>query len=190
MRRLVLAVLVFSLYELSFCQPKTGAIAGFISVPSANGKEQTGISNVHIIVCSGRDTIETVASRSEFYISNIPVGKAILHFSHVGYKKVTKEVEIRPGAITEFRVSLKEEVYNLGSVTVKSSIPLFTIKNDIIIFNAAAVKTLEGDETIEILKQMPGVLMSGGKINVMGKDVQLTYIEGSAGKENIWRGRI
>lgn len=178
MRRLVLAVLFISLCGHSFSQPKTGAVAGFISEPSTDGKGQTGISNVHIIVCSERDTIETVTSRSEFYISNIPVGKAILHFSHVGYKKVIKEVDIRPGAITKLSVSLKEEVYNLGSVTVKSSVPLFTIKNDTIIFNAAAVKTLEGDETIEILKQMPGVLMSGGKINVMGKDVQLTYIDG------------
>ena len=55
-----LTVLFVLLCENVFSQPKTGAVAGSVFVPSEDGKGRTGISNVYITICSESDTITTV----------------------------------------------------------------------------------------------------------------------------------
>ncbi|MBR6246545.1 MAG: hypothetical protein IKR15_04225, partial [Bacteroidales bacterium] len=53
-----------------------------------------------------------------------------------------------------------------------------THKGDTVIFNAAAVRTMEGDYAVEILRQMPGVEIKDGSIYVNGEKVRRTYVNG------------
>ncbi len=154
-----------------------GSISGDVMVKEM-GYSSSRLRGVNLEIFTPSDTTVRVLIGGAFYFDRITPGKVTLKFSYVGYKTVIQEVEVKEGEIAEVgSIYMEPDVVEIGAVTVKASIPLFTVKEDTIIFNAAAVKTLEGDETIEILRQMPGVLMSGGKVSVMGKEIALTYID-------------
>ena len=55
---------------------------------------------------------------------------------------------------------------------------MLTVKGDTLVYNAVAVRTFEGDETIKIVEQLPGVLTSENGVSVMGKDISRTYVDG------------
>ena len=73
---------------------------------------------------------------------------------------------------------MQEAPQQIDAVTVKGETQVLKVSGDTLVYNAAAVRTLEGDETMEIIKQLPGVLTSEAGVSVMGKDISRTYIDG------------
>jgi hypothetical protein len=126
------------------------------------------------MLVSGSDTLYQTVMNSMVFFENIRQGKATVTITHISFETAVAEVEI--GRKTEKRIQLKPKEYRLDGVTVNGRIPLITTSGDTIRFNAAAVKLLEGDEAIEILKQIPGVEVSESGITVLGESIRKTYI--------------
>lgn len=161
-------------------QPKPGSIAGrtHIVQPVAGGQWLAGVSGVAVEACMAKDTLYTTTLNGYFQFKKIPAGRVTLRFSHVSYEEVTREVEVKSGETTEVEIRMQEASQEIETVTVKGEIPVLTIKGDTLVYNAAAVRTLEGDETMRIVEQLPGVQAGDAGVSVMGKNIERTYIDG------------
>ena len=109
-----------------------------------------------------------------FYFDKIPTGKAVLTVTHLNFITSTQDVEVT--AKTRVNVNFIEKDRTLIEVRVTASVPLITMKGDTLRFNAAAVKLMEGDLALEILKQIPGVEISSSGISVLGQNIAKTYV--------------
>lgn len=165
----------------SVAQSASGSIAGKLLAKEYGigiGELQAYISGVVVEACTVQDTLYTTTVSGIFQFKKVPAGRVVLRFSHVSYKDVMEEVEVKPGETTEVEVTMQEARQEIESVTVKGEVPVLTIKGDTLVYHAAAVRTFEGDETIKIVEQLPGVLTSEQGVNVLGKDISRTYVDG------------
>ena len=166
---------------LSVAQSTSGSITGKLLTKgylAGIGVAQTYVDGVVVEAYSAKDTLYTTTVNGVFRFRKVTTGRVVLRFSHVSYKDVIEEVKVKPGETTEVEVTMQEAPQEIESVTVKGDVPVLTIKGDTLVYHAAAVRTFEGDETIKIVEQLPGVLTSENGVSVMGKDISRTYVDG------------
>lgn len=159
-------------------QPKYGTLAGSVSTPMSVDGTMTSVEGAVVEARTVRDTLYTTTVRGAFLFRRIAAGRVTLHFSHVSYNDVVREVEIVPGQTTQAYVTMHEASNEMEAVSVKGEIPVLTVKGDTLVYNPAAVRTLEGDETMAIIGQLPGMQVSTQAVSVMGVDIARTYIDG------------
>lgn len=159
-------------------QPKTGSVFGHVMERGRTDGNYRGVSGVVVEAYTTRDTLYTTTEGGVFQFKKVTAGPVTLRFSHISYKDVIKEVEVKPGQTTEVDITMQEAPQEIEAVTVKGETQVLKISGDTLVYNAAAVRTLEGDETMEIIKQLPGVLTSEAGVSVMGKNIDRTYIDG------------
>ncbi|MDD2425630.1 MAG: outer membrane beta-barrel protein [Bacteroidales bacterium] len=139
--------------------------------------ERSSPDGAAIMLITRQDTLYTVVVNGTFLFENLPLGPARLSLSHLTYEIAGKkelEIEIKPRTLVE--ISTVEKVMPLDMITVEGQVPLISMSGDTLRFNAAAVKLLEGDLALEILRQVPGVEISDSGIKVLGQNVRRTYI--------------
>ena len=149
-------------------QQKTGYIEGSIRIV----KEQTviipddqGLSDgaaVQLVIAG--DTLYTVTFNGKFYFDKIPTGAGSLTVTHLSFQMVTQEVTVTARTRISIYLTEKENVLNEARVTGR--IPLMTTSGDTLRINAEAVKLMEGDLALEILKQIPGAIISESGITI------------------------
>ena len=161
-------------------QQKGGNIVGSVSEPASGQRFQvySPVSGVLIEAYTVKDTLYTTTVNGYFQFNKITAGRVTLRFTHLSYKEVVKEIEVKPGETTEVEIQMQEAAQEIESVTVKGEVPVLMVKGDTLVYNAAAVQTFENDETIKIIEQLPGVLTSESGVSVMGKDISRTYVDG------------
>jgi len=177
LRRFFVFISVFFCFINLYGQSKEGSLSGIlfsVENPDMMDGSDKILSGTVVRLVLGKDTLNTVASDNKFTFSNLPLGKAKLIISHVIYETKVMDVDIKRKTLIS--VALKEKVNTLNEVKVKATIPMMTRNGDTIKFNAAAVKLLEGDESLEILKQMPGVEISDSGIKIFGQNIAKTYV--------------
>ena len=166
---------------LSVAQSTSGTIIGQVLTKgnlASVGETRTSVGGVVVEAYTARDTLYTTTVNGYFQFKKVTAGPVTLRFSHLSYKDVIKEIEVKPGQTTEVEVTMQEAPQQIDAVTVKGETQVLKVSGDTLVYNAAAVRTLEGDETMEIIKQLPGVLTSEAGVSVMGKDISRTYIDG------------
>ena len=165
---------------LSVAQSTSGSIVG----KTSTGLVQNGLSgsipanSVVVEAYTAKDTLYATTVSGLFRFKKVAAGRVVLRFSHVSYKEVIKEIEVKPGETTELNVMMQEAPQEIESVTVKGEVPVLTVKGDTLVYHAAAVRTFDDDETIKIVEQLPGVLTSESGVSVMGKAISRTYVDG------------
>jgi len=158
-------------------QQKTGYLEGTLNtrVAGTHGLQSgRGTDGAVIQLAIARDTLYTMAYNGKFYFDKIPTGKGNLTVTHLNYDTATKEVEVSARTLVDITLTEKEHTLNEAQVTAR--VPLITMVGDTLRINAAAVKLMEGDLALEILKQVPGVEISESGIKVLGRDVARTYV--------------
>ncbi len=161
-----------------FAQPNTVTVSGHVfAKPDDNGR-LFGLEAVTVRLIVGKDTLIASTSRDgQFFFKRAPVGKALVRFSHLGYNTETRTVEILPKKDTYLHVEMQERSYKISEAVIKSSIPVVLICGDTLIYNAAAILTMKGDAAIEIVMQLPGVIVDEkGNVTIMGRPVSRTYL--------------
>lgn len=107
---LLLAIFISSALS-TFAQTSTGQIKGTVTT---GGQPLPGV-NV------GIKTLQKGSPTDEdgiFIIKNIPAGTYSLQASAVGFKKVTKEIEIKPGQTIEVNLKLEESLLEMDQIVV------------------------------------------------------------------------
>ena len=179
MRKIVVVCIVsfLSVFSAS-AQLKSGSVYGEVTIKSLIDGNYTNIGGVVVEAYTARDTLYTTTVNGVFQFKKVTAGPVTLRFSHLSYKDVIKEIEVKPGQTTEVDIRMQEAPQEIEAVTVKGETRVLKVSGDTLIYNAAAVRTLEGDETMEIIKQLPGVLTSEAGVSVMGVNIEKTYIDG------------
>lgn len=137
------------------------------------------VSNANVqIITSLNDTLGTVVVGGIFYFKKLPVGKTVIITSLIGKETNKQHIIIIANKEVTVNIEMREKSTQLQEVVVKGKVPIVTIRQDTLIYNAAAVNTMDGDETMKILEQMPGVEAGSNEVSVMGKKITKTYIDG------------
>lgn len=171
---LLIFILWCSGYHLN-AQNKLGSLAGYIKIKPEN--YNLSPDGAVIKLTTERDTLFAVVVGGEFLFNKVSAGKATISVSHLNFEHLVREVMIKKDSVTIVSLDLKEKTRTIEEVTVTGKAPLITVIGDTIKFNAAAVKLLEGDEVLEILKNIPGVEISATGISILGQNIARTYVD-------------
>lgn len=184
MKRLFVAlVLFFCVCQISLAQQTQGdslaTVRGrTITYHDINSRKPSAASYVFISLISGSDTTSVMSNgNGSFTFSNILPGKKRLIASSIGYKTTLMTIEVLPGD-NALMVEVRPDYKRLGPSIVTAEVAPIEMRGDTLIFQPAAVRTLEGDSALEILRQMPGVKIKNGSIYVNGQKVKRAYVNG------------
>ncbi len=128
------------------------------------------------VVClmTAQDTLYTIVLNEAFVFEKVPRGEATVRFMHINFEPVEKEIVITEE--TECLLSPEMKTRNIQEIVVEGEAPLIRVIGDTIRFNAAALKMMEGDVALDILRQVPGAEISDSGIKIFGQNVTRTYV--------------
>ena len=156
-----------------------GYVTGNVVLTETDGSESTGAGVVVYITTEKKDTMfTTVGSQGTFFMRNVPVGKAKVTFTMMGYEELSNVVTINPGQ-NKMIANLKAEAIQLEGAVLKETVDPISVIKDTIVFHASAVKVNKGENAIDILEQMPGVEVSESGVKVLNEDVKNVYVDGA-----------
>ncbi len=100
-----------------------------------------------------------------------------IEISHLGYKLFIREISGNESTLNLGKIRMSPDTYKLDEVVVQARIEMFRQKGDTVLFFPRSVRTMEGDNVLAILKQMPGMKVSAdGKVTFMGRLIERTKI--------------
>ena len=159
------------------------------SLASINGKiydgsaEDFGSStfhpNIQLVTFDGEkaDTSYTAADHGVFSFRNIRPQKVYLKVFCVGRKTIEGYYELAAGR-NAFFFTMEDAPQQIEESKVTAEVPLMKQIADTTIYNAAAVRTMDGESLRAILEQLPGFKVSRNRITVDGEEIKRTYING------------
>ena len=111
-------------------------------------------------------------------LKDVAKGEHLLCIEYLGYKPVYKKIYVRGNYDAKvILMQPDEKVLKAASVTAAAS-PM-EIRQDTVIYNAAAFNVMANDNLADLLKKMPGVEVgSDGKVKVNGKEVSKITVNG------------
>ena len=119
------------------------------------------------------DTSYVICRHDKFSFTRLRPGKVYLKISHLSYKSEEGIYDIVPGDNVIY-FTLKEKKEKIDEANVTAEVPLIHILQDTTIYNAAAIMTQEGENALELIKQLPGFSVGENSITVNGKRVART----------------
>ena len=136
------------------------------------------LADTHLTLFYGKDSLQTYSSpRGDFLFQGVPPGQVKIRASHVACKPYEGTTTLVAGP-NILLINMENKPQEIAAAYASAEAKPVTHKGDTVIFNAAAVRTMEGDYAVEILRQMPGVEIKDGSIYVNGEKVRRTYVNG------------
>ena len=116
-----------------------------------------------------------------YEIESLPFGSYLLKCDAIGYTKgylrftVTEDKPI----ISANPVRIDITDFSLGEAVIVGKVPLVTVTDDTVAYNASALVTSEGAMAEELITQIPGAeITEDGKIKINGKEYSKILIDG------------
>ncbi len=137
-------------------------------------------ANVLLVQVNGDkvDSTYRVSTRNGIFIyKNLKPGKVYIKVSKMGLETVDGVFDL-VGGDNAVLFTMRNSAETIKEATVTASASLMRMLGDTTVFNAAAVKTMEGDKAIALLEQLPGFDLSGGSLKYRGKKIARTYVNG------------
>lgn len=95
-------------------------------------------------------------------------GNYVLKISFLGFKELTYPISLRVDTNLG-KLLLEEDAVSLGEVTIVATRPVITREIDRIIFDASSSTTATGGSALELLQDVPGVIVGHNSIDIIGK---------------------
>ncbi len=106
-------------------------------------------------------------------------GNYIVSISSVGFDALTRNVTVKDKDISLGTLTMAPSDVMLKETTVTGHAVKVTVKEDTLVYNAAAYRTPEGSVIEELVKKLPGAEVSDdGKITINGKEVKKILVDG------------
>ena len=138
----------------------------------------SAVADVHIRCISASDTLVTTSTADgSFFFSRVRPGKKLFLATKVGFHPALIEMNVLPGD-NALMIKMAQNTENITPAFLSASVSPITRRGDTLIYHPAAVKTMEGDNAIEILRQMPGVEIKDKTIFINGQKVERAYVNG------------
>ena len=168
-------------FTLAQAQNDTKSLTGTI----VDGKKQEAIQDATIKILSLPDSTFIGATSTDeqgyFSASNLKVGKYIAVISFIGYdtKKVPFEVTAANPTYAAGKIKLGNNSILLKEAVVTGKAIQVVVKEDTIVYNAAAFKVADGSMLEDLVKKLPGaVIDASGNITINGKQVKKILVGG------------
>lgn len=119
-------------------------------------------------------------NNGKFRISAPSNGTYILKMSSIGYKTLTRRIQIADNKnVALGTVNFKPDAIMLKGATITGQAAKVTLKEDTFEYNASAYRTPEGSVVEELVKKLPGAQIDDdGKITINGKEVKKILVDG------------
>ncbi|MEG0948210.1 MAG: TonB-dependent receptor [Bacteroidales bacterium] len=165
------------------------AQAQFVKIAGTVVDRETGepliAATVRAIASEGAE--ETFSITNDKGIFNIEVprpGPYKLEFSYIGYKKLSRSLNVRPGDNAIGKIRLTEDAIELKNTQVIGKNMRVKQMADTTVYNADGYKVKAGATGEELLAKMPGMKISDGKIEAQGEEVKKVLVDGKPFFEN------
>ena len=136
-------------------------------------------AHVQLLYPSEEEVQSSVTNdKGEFIFKDVEKGGYKLKVSFIGFTDFIQEVTLTKGDVDLGQLSLSEGAVNLEAVEVKEKLPLAQQEGDTTSYNANAFKTLKDASAEDMLKKMPGVIETNGRLQVQGENVGKVLVDG------------
>ena len=170
--------LLISAYYDAYAQRKQkDGLATVMGVITEDSKDHIYTIYTNVSLVQGKDTLNKVITNKKFVFEGIKPGKIKILISNVAFEPQENTYEVI-GGNNMIYIKLKEKENKLKEAVVSAETQIMREIKDTIIYNATAVNTMEGDNAIEIFKQLPGAAIEDGKFLVFGEEIKRTYVNG------------
>ena len=162
--------------------PLSGQVWDDAAVQDIAQRRQALVGAV-VTVISPRDTLHTTTDyQGLFYLKRVTAGYVRVEVSYLGYETYKRDsVRIAPrfGIQRPLRIYLKPATQEIDQVVVEGRARLVSQRGDTLVYNATALRTMEGDEAFRLLEQLPGVEVDeGGSVTIQGEKLARIYVNG------------
>lgn len=162
--------------------PLSGQVWDDTAVQDIAQRRQALVGAV-VTVISPRDTLHTTTDyQGLFYLKRVTAGYVRVEVSYLGYETYKRDsVRIAPrfGIQRPLRIYLKPAAQEIDQVVVEGRARLVSQRGDTLVYNATALRTMEGDEAFRLLEQLPGVEVDeGGSVTIQGEKLARIYVNG------------
>lgn len=146
-----------------------------------NEKSNDVMPFVNILLLSANDSSQVSGSVSDidgtFELSSIKRGSYILRIQFIGYRELTKVIELTE-PLNLGNLYIREEATDLNEVVVQARRSTGTQKGDTTLFNADAFKTMKDASAQALIEKLPGVSSDGGILQAQGENIAQILVDG------------
>ena len=135
----------------------------------------------HIVLKSletGKENAILSNGSGEFVFQRVAPGLYSLRISYVGHENYSENISILSFPKNMGEIILKEEAKEIGEVSIVKKVPLATINEDTIEYNADAYKTTPDADAEDLVAKMPGVEISEGSVKAQGEEIEKVKVDG------------
>ncbi|OFY42402.1 MAG: hypothetical protein A2X18_10975 [Bacteroidetes bacterium GWF2_40_14] len=178
MRSLILFILFFLLSVALDAQIRTDptvrlGLSG-IYIRVTDSTRIINLPGASVKLISGRDTANLVTNENGSVSYNKKVKDSIeLTVSSLGFNTLSGKIKTAPSIY----VALSEKTYGITEVIVKGNMVAVISRGDTTRYNAAAFKTMVGDNMAELFKKFPGMEFNGTNLTFRGTTIERINID-------------
>ncbi|WP_418990900.1 carboxypeptidase regulatory-like domain-containing protein [Alistipes sp.] len=139
-----------------------------------------GLSGAVVSATDGRDTLLVTSDRTgAFRFRGLRLqGRYTVSARFLGYRSASQRVLLASPDCDMGVLALAPDSTLIDEVVVRSRVPVMTLRGDTAQYNAAAVKVMEGSETIELVRKLPGLeVLDDGNVSYRNKLVEETRVD-------------
>lgn len=157
----------------SFAQVSSGIITGRV----LGGSEPIAYANVIMLT---KDSLlldgTTTSSDGEFSLESPSSGEKLIKISYLGYLSKIIPTNFSAGNHSMGDISLEQSNKVLNEVVVTASVPVYSLKGSNMVVNVENSVLKNIGAAINVVENIPGILISDDKVTVFGKGSPIIYI--------------
>jgi hypothetical protein len=138
------------------------------------------VIGANVILGNATDSLFKAISTDKygnFKLENVPQGSYKLKVSYIGFKTFSQQVFVR-GNVGLGKIAIETDNIQLSEVEVVEQTLTVVQKEDTTEINANAFKTNPDATAEDLIKKMPGVTSTNGKISAQGEEVKEVLVDG------------
>ncbi len=150
------------------------------SVVESDSREAVAMATVKLMKTDStmvQGAMSTV--NGQFKVTAPKNGQYILSISSVGFDTFTRKLTVKDSDLSLGTLTMKPSAVMLKETTVTGQAAKVVVREDTLVYNAAAYRTPEGSVVEELVKKLPGAEVSDdGTIKINGKEVKKILVDG------------
>jgi len=172
---------IFSIFFLSITGLQAQTSRSISGVIADTAKLTLPGSSIKLVSNTGDSTLTIADAAGKFNFPNVKGATITLTISSIGFQSIKKHFALEDNSkpVDLGMIILRPETNMLNQVNIVGAANPVTLKEDTVIYNAAAYKVRENAPTEDLIKKLPGVDVDvNGNITTQGKQVTKVRING------------
>lgn len=181
MKRTIFLFILSALFNIT---AEAQAVKVTISGLLKDADSKSVLPFVNVTLTSAKDSTLAAGTITgedgRFVLENVSSGNYLMSYTFVGYQSKTQEMRV--GQLSNFLdlgiVELSSQAKSLNEVTVTGRQEAVSDRMDKKIFNVSDNISQQGGSVLEAIKNLPGITLQDGKVQLRGSDKVMILIDG------------